>query len=173
MSRRIFLSGVHGVGKGYFVNTSIRGKYDVTVISASDVISKCRQSDDGTKRVDNIYSNQDILLHSIKIMLKEQSKTLILDGHLVLLSKQDEVERIPFSFFDDGMFDTVFLLQDEPKNVINRLFQRDGFYKLDIDTISKMQEEELRYAQELEKRGVSVVYLNPFSDCNLYDSYLR
>ncbi len=171
MKNRILLSGVHGVGKGYFIRHELSHYMDLQVISASELISKYKQSDDGNKRVENINSNQVILLNGIKKVLENNDSIILLDGHLTILSTKGTIERIPDTFFKDGMFNVVFLLQDKPERVHERLYKRDGRYKLSLEEIYRIQEEERTYAKELEERGIDVVYINPDSERSLYSSY--
>ena len=163
MSRRIFLSGVHGVGKGYFIKNKLEGITDLSVISASKIISQFRDSEDaGNKRVRDVEGNQRILLDGLKDYFINRSENILLDGHIVILDSEDCINRIPLSFFEKGMFDTLILLQDEPNCIYDRMFKRDGVHKISIELIAKIQEQESLYAEELKKEELMFVISRPF-----------
>ncbi len=67
----------------------------------SDLIAKYQRSDDGYKRVDNVTLNQNVLLESVQKIISKKDDRIILDGHLIILSKDDCFERIPASFFEE------------------------------------------------------------------------
>ena len=169
MPRHILLSGVHGVGKGYFIRNKLANIKQLTVISASEIISQYHNAEDaGNKRVKNVGDNQKILLDVLSSYYFSRDEKILLDGHLVILDSDDNIQRIPIAFFDKGMFDTLIILQDDPQKIYDRLYKRDGIHKLEIDLISKIQENEKKYAMELEQIGVDVYYITPLSEESEY-----
>ena len=172
MSRHIFLSGVHGVGKGYFISNKLAKIKNLTVISASEIISRYHNAEDaGNKRVKNFGDNQKILLDALVDYFAGSNETILLDGHLVILDSQDKIQRIPDAFFASGMFDTLIVLQDDPNLILERLYKRDGIHKLSIDLICQIQENEKKYAYELRKRGIEVNFITPSSEDSMYIKY--
>ena len=160
MSRRIILSGVHGVGKGYFIKHKIAKYRNIFTVSASAIISEYRDSEDaGNKRVKDVESNQNLLMMSLNKYLKTHTETIVLDGHLVILDAHDYIQRIPKNFFTEGMFDTVLILYDDPKKIYERMFKRDGKHKLSIELIDAIQKAERAYAEELKDMGIDVYYI--------------
>lgn len=171
MSRRIFLSGVHGVGKGYFVKNRLTHVGNFTVITASEIIAQYHDPEDaGNKRVYNVGENQRLLFETLKEFFEKHKETVLLDGHLVILDENDKCERIPISFFD-GMFDAIILLQDDVCAIYDRMYERDGVHKLEKNLIEQIQEKEREYAKELEKKGIEVCYITVSSKEETY-SYL-
>ena len=86
MSRRIILSGVHGVGKGYFIENKLVHAPNLTVISASGIIAQYHDAEDaGNKRVNDVEGNQKILLNALKNYFEIHKENVLLDGHLVIL----------------------------------------------------------------------------------------
>lgn len=169
MCRRIILSGVHGVGKGHFIKNKLDHVGNLTVISASEIIGKYHDAEDaGNKRVNDVESNQKLLLEDLKKFFEMHEETVLLDGHLVILDANDNIKQIPASFFEKGMIDTIILLQDEAHLIYDRLYARDGIHKLEMNLIEQIQKKEKEYAMELERQGIKVRIINPFSEESSY-----
>ena len=169
MSRRIILSGVHGVGKGHFIKNKLANVSNLTVISASGIIAQYHDAEDaGNKRVNDVEGNQNLLLEALKGFFDIHKETVLMDGHLVILDANDNIKKIPTSFFEKGMFDTIILLQDEAHLIYDRLYARDGMHKLDMNLIEQIQKKEEEYAMELERQGIKIYHLTPFSEESLY-----
>lgn len=113
----------------------------------------------GYKMVSSVKDNQDILITAIKEEKSNDDRDLILDGHLCIYNKQGEIERIPEYFFVETNIKNVFILQDDPKIISERLRKRDK-KEIQIEDIQKIQNEELDYARELkEKLGTNFVVI--------------
>lgn len=169
MSRRIILSGVHGVGKGHFIKNKLVNVSNLTVISASGIIAQYHDAEDaGNKRVNDVEGNQNLLLETLKCFFDIHKETVLMDGHLVILDANDNIKKIPTSFFEKGMFDTIILLQDEAHSIYDRLYARDGTHKLDMNLIEQIQKKEEEYAMELERQGIKIYHLTPFSEESKY-----
>lgn len=113
----------------------------------------------GYKMVSSVKDNQDILITAIKEEKSNDDRDLILDGHLCIYNKQGEIERIPEYFFVETNIKNVFILQDDPKIISERLRKRDK-KEIQIEDIQKIQNEELAYARELkEKLGTNFVVI--------------
>lgn len=174
MGRRIILSGVHGVGKGYFISHQLADVENLSAITASQLISSVHNPEDaGNKRVKDVKNNQAILLNGLKKLWTNHDGTFLLDGHIVILDSNDRIQRIPISFFEDGMFDTLILLQDNPRLIYDRLIKRDGFSKLSLELISDIQRQETMYAEELVKKGIEVCFITPTSCSECYMKYFE
>lgn len=147
--KSILFSGVHGVGKGFFlkkINKEIEG---YTIYSASTLIEKYQPSTDaGYKKVRNVKNNQDILIKAIKEAKLKDENSFILDGHLCIFDVGGNVVRIPENFFYETQIEGIVLLQDCPKVISDRINTRDG-KEISIQSIEKMQYEEQKFAEEL------------------------
>ena len=65
--KRVLFSGVHGVGKSFFLKKISQRIEGYDIYSASALIEKYHASTDaGYKRVKNVDENQDILVRAIK-----------------------------------------------------------------------------------------------------------
>lgn len=97
MKKIIFISGIHGVGKNYIAN--ILKKYSkINVYSASDLIKKYSEMDtDINKKVFNIESNQQNLISSINIFVKDE--LFILLGHFCLFDKHYRIKKLIKKYF--------------------------------------------------------------------------
>ncbi len=65
--KTIILSGVHGVGKGHWVQKVYSEKDDFICLTASELISEYKDANDaGYKKVNDVKGNQGLLLVAIK-----------------------------------------------------------------------------------------------------------
>lgn len=160
--KAFLLSGVHGVGKGYFIERikSILNGYEI--YSASSMIEKYKHSTDaGYKKVKNVKRNQEILIKAIKSERKNTNKNFILDGHLCLFNADGEPERIQEEFFKESGITGIILLQDNIDTIYHRLQIRDN-KPIDKQNLGKMQTEEYKYASELkEKYDICIYKITP------------
>lgn len=145
----ILLSGVHGVGKGYFLKEKFENDNRFEILGASSLIGKYKKADDaGYKKVQNVSNNQQILLTALSIEKNKISKDIILDGHICMINAEGKVESIPEKFFLDAEISGIVLLQDDVDNIIQRQAQRDGLV-LAKDIVKEIQEEEVKYCEQL------------------------
>ena len=145
----VILSGVHGVGKGFFLNKIRDNIFNYNIYTASELIEQYKSSTDaGYKKVSNIYNNQELLVKAIDEVKGNHSETFILDGHLCLFNAINEVERIPEKYIKRMNVVGIILLQDNPVVISERINQRDGQH-IDISDIEQMQVQEKQYAEEL------------------------
>lgn len=164
----ILLSGVHGVGKGYFIDNVLTKIFMGRICTASELIEKYAPATDaGYKRVSDVAYNQNVLIQAIKNELADSKERLLLDGHMCIINSKDDVERIPISFFNETDVDYIILIQDDSSKIIERLNKRDG-KTIPLALIEKVQLEEREYAQYLlEEFDIEYKILNP--DCNEED----
>lgn len=148
----ILFSGIHGVGKNFFLNKLDRQQLSYAVYTASELIGRYQApTDAGYKKVSNVESNQNVLLRAINEVVEECQKDIILDGHLCVFNAIGDVERIPWDFFEKVELGGIILLQDEPKTIGKRLASRDT-KSVKLEDLARMQEEETAYAKELADR---------------------
>lgn len=160
--KAILLSGVHGVGKSFLLDHMKAALSEYIVYSASGLIEKYKISDDaGFKKVRDVKKNQEVLIEAIKHEMLHGENSFILDGHLCLLNANNEVERIPESFFEQTGISNIILLQDEPVSILERIRGRDG-HSLAIETIDSLQSNESVYADELERKyNMNIIRISP------------
>ena len=148
----IMFSGVHGVGKGYFLDKmkDILQRYEI--YTASKLIEKYQPSTDaGYKKVGDVSRNQEILIKAIKEEARLNESNCIIDGHLCIFNARGEVERVPEYFFVKAGITEIILLQDDPHVICERIRHRDST-QIRIEDIEKMQDEEEKYAYELQEK---------------------
>ena len=145
----ILLSGVHGVGKGYYLKKNFVMSEKFTILEASTLIKRYKEADDaGYKRVKDISNNQDVLLTALLKEQKTVRNNIILDGHLCLLNSNGELECIPEDFIIKASINGIILLQDKAETIAQRQAIRDG-KKISCELIDMMQKEERNYCEML------------------------
>jgi adenylate kinase len=155
----IFVGGVHGVGKTTLCNT-IASRFNIKHFSASNLIYIEKEEEHlRNKQVENITENQDFLVTAIDKYLKTENWYL-LDGHFCLLSKNNEVTKIPYSTFEDICPSAILVLIDEPENIYTRLSSRDSI-KHELALLRSFQEQEISYAQYItDKLNIPLLMCN-------------
>lgn len=150
--KAILFSGVHGVGKGFYLDRVKKYIKNYDVYSASSLIERYQSpTDAGYKKVRNVNQNQDVLIKAIREVKKNNKKDFILDGHLCIFNAKEEIVRIPEYFFTDAQISGIVILQDDPRKICDRIRQRDS-YKVNINILEQMQEEERKYARDLQRK---------------------
>lgn len=143
----IFIAGVHGVGKTTF-SRQLATKLNLAHYSASKLIkdfdSKLFFAD---KRVNDVRSNQDVLINSIQQNVSEEF--YILDGHFTLLTKDNVIEKIPSDTFKNLSITTAILLLEIPSIIHKRIHNRDKSKIFSVSEIEEMQQYEIAYAKEI------------------------
>ena len=148
----IMFSGVHGVGKGYFLDKIKGSLQNYVIYSASKLIEKYQPSTDaGYKKVSDVNQNQEVLIRAIEEETRRNETDCIIDGHLCIFNARGEVERVPEYFFVKAQITGIILLQDEPQVISERIGRRDSV-QISIEDIGKMQDEEEKYANELKEK---------------------
>lgn len=146
------LTGAHGVGKGYFLKKVENKIENFIILSASALIGKYKcATDAGYKKVAHVNKNQDVLISALNQEQNNAKKNIILDGHLCVYNSDGLTERIPEYFFIDACIDGIIILQDSEDEILKRINQRDSKI-ITINDIIKMQDEERKYAEEIEKK---------------------
>lgn len=149
----ILFSGVHGVGKGYFIKKNLKDREDdILYVSASGLIRQYRNSEDaGYKKVKDVDGNQELLLLALNRMEISTDKIILLDGHLCIINSNSEIERISEAFILKAQIRGVILLQEEIAIIEQRQSLRDGI-SLPAGMIREIQYEEKLYAELLLKK---------------------
>lgn len=148
----ILLSGVHGVGKGYFIAKKLKESDEIICFGASELIRQYQDSEDaGYKKVKNVSGNQEILLEALNHAKRNINKHVLLDGHLCIINSDDKIERIPEAFILQAGIKGIILLQEQISIIEQRQQSRDGI-GLSDKMIGKIQCEEKEYAESLFKK---------------------
>lgn len=140
----IFISGVHGVGKG-----TICGKLSSHIgcphYSASDLIRSVKNTEiDENKIVIEADKNQDYLITALD-HLNLDTNFIIVDGHFCLQGDKVIIE-IPLETFESMKLTAIVLLTDEPTEIYRRMHARD-YCSLSVDVITNLQEREKERAR--------------------------
>ena len=148
MKKIIFLTGIHGVGKGYISNC-IKDKIDVSIYTASDLIRKTGNKSDCNKKVLNINKNQEILSFAIETFIKEEK--FILDGHTCLLNKDGKIETISLSSLSSLIISAIIFVCNDVESIQKRLYKRDHI-NYSYDDIKEFQKAEHDNSKKLAKQ---------------------
>lgn len=172
IDKKLFLlSGVHGVGKGYFLENILKDDSNYTILEASRLIRKYKNAEDaGYKMVKDVSDNQKVLLKALVSEKKRIRTDVILDGHLCIINRNGDIERIPKEFLIKASVHGIVLLQDDVESIIKRLNLRDGV-GLEKQTIAKIQEDEIRYCDFL-KNELNISYIVIDSKCT-YNQFIK
>ncbi|MEI8628384.1 ATP-binding protein [Vibrio sp. M60_M70] len=137
MSKIIFVSGVHGVGK-----STLCGKLSETFgwahYSCSDLIKQNSDYIESSKLVSTADKNQQALLKGLSQLTEE---VVLLDGHFCLLDKEEQIIELTFDVFDAISPSAILLVTCEEATIHQRLKQRGG-HVLDLDKIVELQKHE-------------------------------
>ena len=140
----VFLvTGVHGVGKSYFLN-KVKENLEVPIYGASSLIRQYGTISDVNKRVSNSVKNQNDLLESIRYNVKDNK--FILDGHTVLINGDGNFEKISENVFAQMNLQGIIFVFDSPKKIVERLMLRDGKIYTE-EEIFKFQELEIKHSR--------------------------
>lgn len=147
MKNIFFLAGIHGVGKNFILN-KVKFLKPIKHLSASEVLKWHEISvNPSDKKVSSISQTQNLLINNLKKIIKED-QYYILDGHLTLLNKNGEIERIPEETFFEINPKILIVKIADAKSIYERLKQRDN-KEWNIKKLIAMQNEELTYAKEI------------------------
>lgn len=153
MTEIIFVSGIHGVGKGVLCQ-SLQKVFGYPVYSCSDLIKKYSEYIEIDKVVGNAERNQLSLLAGLRDINKEH---IFLDGHFCLVGENDKIIELSYETFDAiAPCKIVNVICDE--NVVyQRLKSRDGV-SLEVDILKRLQTAEIERARKYsESRKVPLI----------------
>ncbi len=147
MKNIILIGGIHGVGKNFMLS---RTKFlnPINHLTASEVLKWNKISKNPhDKKVVSISNTQALLLYNLKKII-QKDQIYLLDGHLTLLNKDGDVERIPQETVTQINPKALIIKTADPNIILKRLEERDNTIWT-LDKITHMQQEEIKYAQEL------------------------
>ena len=137
---RIFIGGVHGVGKGILCKQLVNflfGEY----VSASRLLKWNTKA----KQVRNVSFNQKILAELLQKHTQNDS-SYIIDGHFALWNENNECKPVPIETFINLKLSAIILVTWSEKIILERLANRDGItYKL--DDVIRLQAVEIEHAK--------------------------
>ncbi|MGZ5500735.1 MAG: ATP-binding protein [Nitrososphaeraceae archaeon] len=140
----VFISGVHGVGKG-FLCSRINEEFGLPVFSASTLIKQLKKSEiDVNKQVIDVENNQDYLIMALN-NLNPQSETILLDGHFCLNGSNGMID-VDIKTFKSMSLKSIITLYDNSEEISKRLLVRDG-ESLSIEAIDRLQKREIELAK--------------------------
>lgn len=120
----IFIVGIHGVGKTYLAKPAAE-RLSLVYATASQLIREERGSIawDKKKQVNEVAENQAALIRAVN-RIRDNAKTLVLDGHLVLRKSINQHERLLETVFRDLSCEAIILLTCPTQVVKSRLIDR-------------------------------------------------
>lgn len=133
----IFISGVHGSGKGTLAK-ELNVNLGLKTYSASSLIKENSDYIENSKQVDDPERNQNALLKGLKSI---DEKKIVVDGHFCLFDLNNEVINISFDVFD--AINPIFIVNvycpvDE---IYDRILKRDGV-KINKKQMDRLQKNE-------------------------------
>jgi adenylate kinase len=156
MNKICFIAGIHGVGKTTFCKELEKKLSNFKHVSASDIIKKYKSSDEFvTKKVKDINTNQLLLINGLKQEVKNSN--ILLDGHFVLLDKENNIKKINVDVFKKLNIDCIIILTDSPSNIQNKLNKR-GNNNFNIELLKKMQDVEIEWGKRVANK-LNIPYL--------------
>jgi adenylate kinase len=167
MSRlRIFVGGVHGVGKGSLCKCladSLMSEY----VSASKLL----QWNSKLKFVNNVRGNQEILAELL-FSNTQSDFSYIIDGHFALWNKDHACEPVPLKTFVNLNLSAIVLVTCTSEIIQNRLKERDNIlYKL--EDIIQLQDLEIKQAKYVaEALSIPIIVVDTTEE-NYTDSLIK
>lgn len=154
----IFVSGVHGVGKGTLCRKLV-SIVDLVHLSASDLIRR-RKELDKNKKVLNAVNNQEILVQELNALA--QHKKLLLDGHFCLIDTTGNIIKLPIELYERLNISKIILLKSEANTIYQQLLTRDSDDSgLNVQNIIDIQEAEIQHAYHVAKNlNIPILEIN-------------
>ena len=145
----IFCSGIHGVGKDYFLK-KIEEVTGLKSYSASALIEEYGNVHfNSDKKIKDIGRNQEYLLKAIEN--RNLPEEYILNGHFCLLDTRGETERIPIETFYELRPNKIIILKEKPEIIVGRRMIRDR-QEVSIEETERFQKEEIAYGKEVARK---------------------
>lgn len=150
----IFVGGVHGVGKTYFVeNLPEDIKRKIKTLSCSEIMGWNKKSKD----VIDTNENQRRLIFNLRDEIEEDKKYFLV-GHFCLVNKHKRIERIPLDTFRAINPKSLILINDSSDEIVKRLEKRGDVDNWNKNFIDKLIEEENLYANKISKElGIPLI----------------
>ncbi len=121
----ILVAGVHGVGKSYLCSEYAKHS-GVNHKSASQIIKEQLSESAWTNRLfaSDIEKNQKALVSGIEKY--KESGILLLDGHFVLINKNNQLVDIPIETYSSLNLSGIILIESDIETIKNRINNRDS-----------------------------------------------
>lgn len=142
MKKVVFVSGVHGSGKGTLCH-ALNNLLGINSYSASSLIKSNSDYIEDSKFIDSADKNQAALILGLSKLTDEK---LLLDGHFCLLNKSKEIVKLDYSIFDTMELSLVVYVECEPVELSRRLMTRDGA-DFSVDMLRSFQNAEYEHAR--------------------------
>lgn len=154
----VFVAGVHGVGKT-FLCRQFAGAFAVLHESASGLIRRERELADWglDKRARDVDDNQTALCSAVQ-RINSEGRSLLLDGHFVLIDERAELVHLGSSVFENLCLRGVVLLEASPKTISDRLMGRDSSTSA-VDIASFIESERSNATSICNDLGISLEIL--------------
>lgn len=147
---RVFVTGAYGVGKSTLCKL-IAQKSKFSHLKASELIySYLKQTPPRNKQVSDVQYNQKILIQAFA-MQKELHPNCLLEGHMCLLDKNNEIQKIPFNVFKELELTAIVIVTRNVVSVRKGLLERDQIV-YDQKRLEKIQCLELVRAKEFSQK---------------------
>jgi adenylate kinase len=166
----IFLSGVHGVGKG-FLGAPVANSMGIAHFTASQLIREEKgQATWGTdKKTFDLDDNQLALIRAVD-QKRSSHPCILLDGHFVLRDSEGVLTPLATAVFKELHLTGVILLSEESNIIASRLTMRDKGTP-DVQAISELADAELTHAQVVcRELGVPLKVLNKPTEISVGDA---
>ena len=137
---KLFIGGIHGVGKGSFCKMLVDA-YFCEYVSASSLLNWTKKS----KQVQDVNRNQKILAELLAEKTSGDS-SYIIDGHFALWNESNRCEVVPLETFIPIGLNGIVLITCSADIVQERLCERDGI-SYEIDRIRDLQNSEILQAK--------------------------
>ncbi len=143
MNKIVFVSGIHGVGKGTLCG-ALQQKLGYPIYSCSDLIKQNSEYVESSKVVSNAEKNQLALLAGLE---KIEDDVIILDGHFCLVGKENQIIELGFETFDAIRPDKIINVTCDEHIVYQRLMDRDGT-SLKVSVLKTLQQRECERSKD-------------------------
>lgn len=123
---RIFIGGVHGVGKGSLCKRLV-DYLMCEYVSASSLLNWATK----TKQVKDVLRNQEILADLLQGHMQKEF-SYVIDGHFALWNESNECIKVPLRTFTSLNLDAIIIATCASAVIQERLANRDDYeYKLE------------------------------------------
>lgn len=154
----IFIAGVHGVGKS-FLCKKYATKHNILHKSASQLIKEFdSNSVSVNKQTKDINKNQEILIQAVN-SIHEQNKSMLLDGHFILINTAGNLTSIDALVFKNLNIDGIVLIENFPNIIEARLSDRDrGQVSYDIKRMLALEKEQALFVANLYSIPIEILF---------------
>lgn len=136
---RIFISGVHGVGKSFLCDQFIKLNNNFIHLSSSELISSVRKKSwNDNKIVLTPEENQLALLQELETY---NNKNILLDGHFCLIGKNNEIVQLDHSIYDKMKLSAIILLENDINIIEERFEKRNAEILFSLTELIKKERE--------------------------------